>query len=98
MSAVPTLTDGDPAPSDGSLPEASAAAVGARPLGMYVHVPFCAVRCGYCDFNTYTATELGGADGPAGSSQASFAEGALRVLSGEETAKRYGEYTGGTKR
>ena len=80
MSAVPTLPDGDPAPSDGSLPEASAAAVGARPLGMYVHVPFCAVRCGYCDFNTYTATELGGADGPAGSSQASFAEGALREL------------------
>lgn len=29
------------------------------PLGMYVHVPFCASRCGYCDFNTYTATELG---------------------------------------
>lgn len=26
----------------------------------YVHVPFCEVRCGYCDFNTYTATELGG--------------------------------------
>lgn len=30
------------------------------PLGIYLHVPFCAVRCGYCDFNTYTATELGG--------------------------------------
>ncbi|HNO40189.1 MAG TPA: radical SAM family heme chaperone HemW [Marmoricola sp.] len=29
-------------------------------LGIYVHVPFCSVRCGYCDFNTYTATELGG--------------------------------------
>ncbi len=29
-------------------------------LGLYVHVPFCAARCGYCDFNTYTAAELGG--------------------------------------
>jgi oxygen-independent coproporphyrinogen-3 oxidase len=26
---------------------------------VYVHVPFCSVRCGYCDFNTYTADELG---------------------------------------
>src|SRR5579875_1000373 len=23
------------------------------PLGIYLHVPFCAARCGYCDFNTY---------------------------------------------
>lgn len=29
-----------------------------RKLGAYVHVPFCASRCGYCDFNTYTAQEL----------------------------------------
>ncbi|MHB1067700.1 MAG: hypothetical protein ACYC2Z_09800, partial [Candidatus Nanopelagicales bacterium] len=28
-------------------------------LGIYLHVPFCSTRCGYCDFNTYTATELG---------------------------------------
>ncbi|HYO04224.1 MAG TPA: radical SAM family heme chaperone HemW [Mycobacterium sp.] len=34
----------------------------ARPFGIYVHVPFCATRCGYCDFNTYTAAELGGAN------------------------------------
>ena len=27
-------------------------------LGAYLHVPFCASRCGYCDFNTYTAAEL----------------------------------------
>ena len=33
-----------------------------RPFGIYVHVPFCAVRCGYCDFNTYTPAELGGAN------------------------------------
>ncbi|MGQ0574760.1 MAG: radical SAM family heme chaperone HemW [Pseudonocardia sp.] len=30
------------------------------PFGIYVHVPFCAARCGYCDFNTYTAAELAG--------------------------------------
>lgn len=29
-------------------------------LSAYVHVPYCSVRCGYCDFNTYTATELRG--------------------------------------
>lgn len=29
-----------------------------RTLSAYVHIPFCASRCGYCDFNTYTAAEL----------------------------------------
>lgn len=31
-----------------------------QPFGLYVHVPFCITRCGYCDFNTYTPAELGG--------------------------------------
>ncbi|MDE0572841.1 radical SAM family heme chaperone HemW [Demequina sp. B12] len=28
-----------------------------RDFGVYIHVPFCAVRCGYCDFNTYAPGE-----------------------------------------
>jgi oxygen-independent coproporphyrinogen-3 oxidase len=47
------------------LPAVSLSEVGKRPLGVYLHVPFCRTRCGYCDFNTYTPTELLGrsADG-----------------------------------
>jgi oxygen-independent coproporphyrinogen-3 oxidase len=51
---------GDPAPVDGTLPSDVEVAPG-TPFSAYVHVPFCRVRCGYCDFNTYTATELRGA-------------------------------------
>ncbi len=50
---------GDPAPSHGRLPESSLLSLPRQQLGFYVHVPFCASRCGYCDFNTYTAEELG---------------------------------------
>jgi putative oxygen-independent coproporphyrinogen III oxidase len=67
--------DGEPAPADGALPEPSAAAFGNAPFGFYVHVPYCATRCGYCDFNTYTAKELGG-----GASQASYAETAIAEI------------------
>ncbi|TDC92738.1 radical SAM family heme chaperone HemW [Actinomadura sp. 7K507] len=54
-----TLPDGDPVPADGSLPGSALAGLGERPFAFYVHVPFCVTRCGYCDFNTYTAAELG---------------------------------------
>ncbi len=57
------LPDGEPVPSDGALPPAALRAVGERGFGVYVHVPFCASRCGYCDFNTYTAGEGVVADG-----------------------------------
>lgn len=51
---------GEPAPADGVLPASAADQAGDRDFGIYLHVPFCSVRCGYCDFNTYTATELRG--------------------------------------
>jgi putative oxygen-independent coproporphyrinogen III oxidase len=68
------LPEGEPVPADGSLPDEALARLGSRPFGLYVHVPFCRVRCGYCDFNTYTAEELG--DVP-GASRASYAEAAI---------------------
>lgn len=60
---------GDPAPADGLLPASAAEGSSKRRFSLYVHIPFCAVRCGYCDFNTYTAAELGG-----GASQANYAQ------------------------
>ncbi len=68
------LPEGEPAPADGSLPASALAGLGTRPFGFYVHVPFCTVRCGYCDFNTYTASELGSVPG---ASRTSYADAAI---------------------
>ncbi len=57
------LPDGEPVPADGALPASALEGAPERPLGFYLHVPYCATRCGYCDFNTYTATELRGSGG-----------------------------------
>jgi oxygen-independent coproporphyrinogen-3 oxidase len=69
------LPDGEPVPTDGSLPPTALVGARDRAFGVYVHVPFCRTRCGYCDFNTYTATELGG-----GASQASYADTVTREI------------------
>src|SRR5574337_251449 len=45
-------------PTAARLPDMSLAP--RHTFGIYVHVPFCLTRCGYCDFNTYTPAELGG--------------------------------------
>ncbi|WP_073482195.1 radical SAM family heme chaperone HemW [Streptoalloteichus hindustanus] len=70
-----TLPPGDPAPPNGALPTPALAGLGNRPFGVYVHVPFCATRCGYCDFNTYTPGELGSSASPQ-----SWMEGLRREL------------------
>lgn len=69
------LPDDDPAPEDGQLPGQVQEGAAGRNFGLYVHIPFCAVRCGYCDFNTYTATELG-----PGASQDEYAGTAMAEL------------------
>lgn len=54
------LPEGDAAPIDGALPDSVLEISANKTLHAYVHIPFCRVRCGYCDFNTYTSTELRG--------------------------------------
>ena len=71
----PALPDGEVPPSDGSLPSSVVEGAHERDFGVYLHVPFCTVRCGYCDFNTYTSSELGG-----GASQDSYAMTAVQEI------------------
>jgi len=79
----------DPAPDDGALPASAAEGSAGRDFGVYLHVPFCTVRCGYCDFNTYTASEIRGVTQSDYAGQASaevaFARG---VLADAEVAER----------
>lgn len=73
---MPSVTlEGEPVPTDGSLPPAALAEVADTPLSIYLHVPFCSTRCGYCDFNTYTSDELG-----PGASRADYLDSALAEL------------------
>jgi putative oxygen-independent coproporphyrinogen III oxidase len=95
------LPDGEPVPAAGTLPDSARAGFGGRPFGLYVHVPFCTTRCGYCDFNTYTAAELGA--GPAATSPGSYPDLAIaeirfarRVLAGPDVPVSTVFFGGGT--
>ncbi|WP_291381211.1 radical SAM family heme chaperone HemW [Demequina sp.] len=68
-----------------------------RDFGVYIHVPFCAVRCGYCDFNTYAPGEVEGAT-RAGYVEAALSEMAMatRVMAGDVRPASTVFFGGGT--
>lgn len=90
----------DPAPADGALPASVAEGSHARDLGVYLHVPFCRVRCGYCDFNTYTASEIRGVKqsdyARQAASEVAFARGVLSDAGVGEREARTVFFGGGT--
>ena len=90
--------DGQPVPADGKLPAKALARLGDTPFGVYVHVPFCQTRCGYCDFNTYTAAELGGGGSRQGYPALAIEEIRLagRVLDGKAAKVSTVFFGGGT--
>jgi oxygen-independent coproporphyrinogen-3 oxidase len=73
MSTVLPLLD--PPVRSFELPASAREGLTTTPFGLYVHVPFCATRCGYCDFNTYTSDELG-----PGANRAEYAGTAIAEL------------------
>ena len=50
---------GDKPPENGLFSASEIIGSESRSFHAYVHIPFCTVKCGYCDFNTYTSSELG---------------------------------------
>ena len=64
----------------------SATQTKSMPFEVYVHVPFCLRRCGYCDFNTYTARDLG-----EGASREGYADVAIQEM---RLVKKWQEYHG----
>lgn len=70
------------APKDGALPNPGVSGG----LSAYVHVPFCAVGCGYYDFNTYTNLDFG-----SGASTSDFPESLAREIALSRDVLRGGE-------
>jgi oxygen-independent coproporphyrinogen-3 oxidase len=60
-----TRPEDESVPDDGGLPPGALTGLGVRGFSVYVHVPFCTSRCGYCDFNTYAigATDVSREEG-----------------------------------
>lgn len=96
---MPAQPLGAPAPLDGRIPADSAVRCNERDFSLYVHVPFCSVRCGYCDFNTYANDDFGNGVGLGSYAQDAVAEleFAQRVLreSGVPDRPLYSVFFGG---
>lgn len=96
---MPAQPIGAPAPLDGRIPAGSAVRCEERDFSLYVHVPFCSVRCGYCDFNTYATDDFGNGVGLGSYAQDAVAEleFAQRVLreSGVPDRPLYSIFFGG---
>jgi len=71
---MPQFPKGELAPADGLIPLQAAISSIDKTFHAYVHVPYCKARCGYCDFNTYTAEEIGA------SSQGTFAQTLIKEI------------------
>ena len=77
LHALPSREAGSPVGEGSGLPRRQRrGGVCALTYEIYVHVPFCMRRCGYCDFNTYTAVDMG-----AGASRGNYANMVIREMS-----------------